>query len=76
MVDEGDCDLDNECQGNSKCGTNNCQKVLALDPEVDCCVELKDECVNFGDFWGFIPIKPHFLGMGKGIKMGMRINSK
>ena len=50
--DEGDCDSDDECQGNFKCGTNNCPKALALDPEVDCCVELKDECVNFGDFWG------------------------
>ena len=42
---EGDCDNDNECEGELKCGTDNCQQCLGgvdctyFQPTDDCCQE-------------------------------------
>ena len=35
-ADEGDCDSDNDCLGNLKCGFNNCVGSQFL-PTADCC---------------------------------------
>lgn len=37
---EGDCDKDDECQGDLKCGVNNCGG--DMDPLADCCYDPKD----------------------------------
>ena len=34
---EGDCDLDEECQGDLVCGSNNCLESHGFDSEIDCC---------------------------------------
>ena len=34
---EGDCDSDDQCEGNLICGFNNCQ----FDPLADCCTKTK-----------------------------------
>ena len=34
--DEGDCDSDDQCEGNLICGFNNCQN---FDPLADCCFD-------------------------------------
>jgi len=36
-VDQGDCDTDNECQGNLICGSNNCPNSFGFENETDCC---------------------------------------
>ena len=38
-VDQGDCDVHDECQDGLLCGSNNCPNSLGLNPEVDCCYE-------------------------------------
>ena len=48
--DEGDCDYHDECQGNLKCGSNNCPQSLAYDSQVDCCLELNG-CGSY-QWWG------------------------
>jgi hypothetical protein len=35
---EGDCDSDNDCSGNLKCGVNNCVG-SQFHPAADCCIE-------------------------------------
>ena len=34
---DGDCDSDDDCMGNSTCGTNNCPIDLGFESNVDCC---------------------------------------
>ena len=34
-INEGDCDADNECQGNLFCGSNNCP--APFPSQADCC---------------------------------------
>ena len=34
---EGDCDIDNECQTGLSCGINNCPAYLGFDISIDCC---------------------------------------
>ena len=55
--DEGDCDNDDQCEGNLKCGTNNCRSSLGFPRLFDCCYnEEEDFCtidspcgINEGD---------------------------
>ena len=35
--DEGDCDIDEDCQNGLLCGSNNCPASLGVDLEMDCC---------------------------------------
>ena len=34
---EGDCDFDYQCQGDLKCGSNNCPATFGFDNHTDCC---------------------------------------
>ena len=36
-LDEGDCDLHEECQENMICGSANCPSFLGFDPDTNCC---------------------------------------
>ena len=36
---EGDCDVDSDCLGNLKCGTNNCIGTNFQNPGADCCYQ-------------------------------------
>ena len=36
FLNEGDCDSDNDCSGNLRCGFNNCVG-SQFHPEADCC---------------------------------------
>ena len=38
-LNQGDCDLDDECQTGFECGSNNCPDSLGFDENEDCCVE-------------------------------------
>ena len=41
-VFEGDCDNDDECKGDFKCGTNNCLDMnpgSSFSPGADCCYD-------------------------------------
>ena len=43
--DEGDCDNDDQCKENHKCGTDNCRSMLSLHSQFDCCYnEDEDLC--------------------------------
>ena len=37
-LNEGDCDLHDECQSGLECGSNNCPDSLGFEEEEDCCV--------------------------------------
>ena len=37
LEDEGDCNLDNECQEGLRCGNNNCPDSFGFDAYTDCC---------------------------------------
>ena len=37
-LNNGDCDKDSHCQGELKCGHNNCGEGRGFDPTDDCCV--------------------------------------
>ena len=39
-IGEGDCDKDEECEGNLICGKNNCKSHFSYD--ADCCYEPKE----------------------------------
>ena len=39
-VDEGDCDIDADCQDGLRCGINNCPQ--GSDPLADCCFNPAD----------------------------------
>ena len=41
--DEGDCDLDSQCKGNHKCGTDNCRSPLDFESFYDCCYSLEED---------------------------------
>ena len=34
---EGDCEFDDQCRGDLRCGSNNCQYSLGFDTHTDCC---------------------------------------
>ena len=36
-LDQGDCDVHEDCQSGFACGSNNCPDSLGLGPDVDCC---------------------------------------
>ena len=38
-LDQGDCDVHEDCQSGFRCGSNNCPATLGLGPDVDCCFE-------------------------------------
>ena len=38
-LDQGDCDVHQDCQTGFACGSNNCPDSLGLNPDVDCCFE-------------------------------------
>jgi hypothetical protein len=41
---KGDCDSDDQCEGNLECGFNNCKTInptIDYDPLADCCTSLK-----------------------------------
>ena len=42
---EGDCDVDEECMGDTICGIDNCPEGLGFESNVDCCYtsQLGDE---------------------------------
>ena len=39
---EGDCDKDEDCFGNLKCGTDNCDASLGFTKSTDCCYDPKN----------------------------------
>ena len=41
--DEGDCDHDNECKVNHKCGNNNCRSSLGFELDYDCCYGAEED---------------------------------
>ena len=43
---EGDCDSDNDCSGNLKCGDNNCVG-SQFHPAADCCIEEGNQLETF-----------------------------
>ena len=42
--DEGDCDNDDQCKENHKCGTNNCRSLLGFHSQFDCCYNEDEDC--------------------------------
>ena len=38
---EGDCDIDEDCFGKLKCGTDNCDSSLGFTKHTDCCYDPK-----------------------------------
>ena len=38
-LDQGDCDVHEDCQSGFRCGSNNCPATLGLGSDVDCCFE-------------------------------------
>ena len=45
--DEGDCNLDNECQDGLRCGNNNCPDSFGFDAHTDCCYDASLGSVDF-----------------------------
>ena len=41
--DEGDCDNDEQCNENLKCGTDNCRSSLGFESFYDCCYSLEED---------------------------------
>ena len=60
-IGDGDCDSDDQCQGDLICGSNNCDTSLGFGSEWDCCYDpiadlwnanwnpLAIQCSKFGD---------------------------
>ena len=44
---EGDCDNNNQCQGDLECGTDNCPSYLEFDYSIDCCYKKENGDKNF-----------------------------
>ena len=49
-VDEGDCDLHDECQESLICGSNNCPNSLGFENKIDCCYDPSQLVVGDEDF--------------------------
>ena len=47
-IGEGDCDKDEECEGNLICGKNNCKSHFSYD--ADCCYEPKEVHCKWSEF--------------------------
>ena len=45
--DEGDCNLDDECQDGLRCGNNNCPDSFGFDAHTDCCYYAGPGSVDF-----------------------------
>ena len=55
LVDEGDCDSNEECQSELFCGSNNCPNLLGVSSRIDCCEPQGKLLLNCNALFGWIP---------------------